>query len=484
MSIYLALFKRTTGGESGFFINLLPPHSYEVLMNQLTTPIIVQITFEFAFAIVCLGEAIFYYLTKEKKKSATDMIVMILVVQFVNLISDCGAYVFRGRTEPINLLMTRVCNYLVFFTEATQLVQINEFTMAMIKERYPLKQNPILWVVRWVPAMEFVWLTLNLLTGWMYWFDEKNLYHRNWGWYVWMFSLLLLILINIVVIVYHWNHMDQAMGCLLLLGEITIIAGSLLQAIFYGYSLVVFIITFYAIVMYNLFAYRERIAAKKREKLLNQSRSGLLLAQIRPHFIQNCLSNIRGLCFEDVDKAADLIDDLSGYLRDTFLFMDADECIPLEKELELVDYYLKIEKTRFADKIQVHKELLATDFELPPLTLQPMVENAVRHGIRGKEGEGNLTIRTYEQNGMFVLEIEDDGVGFDMQKMGIHSGDIISAHWHHLEGHVGIMNVAERLDRMVGGSLEIDSRVGSGTLVTIRIPSKDRDRNMIKDSKR
>ncbi|MDY3110505.1 MAG: hypothetical protein SOW50_10370, partial [Lachnospiraceae bacterium] len=85
-------------------------------MNQLTTPIIVQITFEFAFAIVCLGEAIFYYLTKEKKKSATDMIVMILVVQFVNLISDCGAYVFRGRTEPINLLMTRVCNYLVFFT--------------------------------------------------------------------------------------------------------------------------------------------------------------------------------------------------------------------------------------------------------------------------------------------------------------------------------------------------------------------------------
>ena len=180
--------------------------------------------------------------------------------------------------------------------------------MAMIKERYPLKQNPVLWIVRWVPAMEFIWLTLNLLTGWMYWFDEKNLYHRNWGWYVWMFSLLLLILINIVVIVCHWNHMDQAMGCLLLLGEITIIAGSLLQAIFYGYSLVVFIITFYAIVMYNLFAYRERIAAKKREKLLNQSRSGLLLAQIRPHFIQNCLSNIRGLCFEDADKAADLID--------------------------------------------------------------------------------------------------------------------------------------------------------------------------------
>ena len=453
-------------------------------MNQLTNSIIVQITFEIAFAIVCLAEAIFYYLTKGQKKRAMDMIILILTVQVIMLLGDCGAYVFRGKTEPLNILMTRICNYLVFFTEAMQLALINEFTMAMIKERHPIASNRILWVVRVFMAAEFLWLTLNLFTGWMYWFDESNLYHRNWGWYVWAFSLMFLITVNIVIVVYYRNYVDRAMGRLLLVGEISIILGSILQVIFYGYSLVVFVITFFAIAMYNIYAYHERMGAKRKELLLNQSRSGLLLAQIRPHFIQNCLSNIRGLCFEDVDKAADLIDDLSGYLRDTFLFMDADECIPLEKELELVDYYLKIEKTRFADKIQVHKELLTTDFELPPLTLQPMVENAVRHGIRGKEGEGNLTIRTYEQNGMFVLEIEDDGVGFDMQKMGIHSGDIISAHWHHLEGHVGIMNVAERLDRMVGGSLEIDSRVGSGTLVTIRIPSKDRDRNMIKDSKR
>jgi len=105
-------------------------------------------------------------------------------------------------------------------------------------------------------------------------------------------------------------------------------------------------------------------------------------------------------------------------------------------------------------------EAQLSDFEIPPLTVQPMVENAIRHGIRGKNQKGNLYIRTYQKDDLIQIEVQDDGVGFD------------SAQNKSKEENVGIRNVSQRLEIMSKGSLKIESKLGEGTLVTISIPSR------------
>nr|WP_223836809.1 histidine kinase [Paenibacillus oceani] len=187
-----------------------------------------------------------------------------------------------------------------------------------------------------------------------------------------------------------------------------------------------------------------------------------LQAQITPHFLYNSLNALVGLSYKDVNKLRETIQHLTVYLRAKFTFVFQSKTVPLERELELVRAYLAIEQLRFGQRLKVKYSIdEKAQSLLPPLILQPIVENAVRHGI-GQKPEGgtvHLIVRRSEQG--LEITVEDDGVGMDEQTLVMLENG-------HAAG-IGIGNVNRRLQMKYGRKLDISSRVGAGTQITIYI---------------
>ena len=199
-----------------------------------------------------------------------------------------------------------------------------------------------------------------------------------------------------------------------------------------------------------------------RQKEFEAQKNALMLSQINPHFIYNTLSTIAAMCDSSPKQAKCLTIDFSQYLRKNINSLNSEALIPFDQEMEHVECYLKIEKERFRERLNVIYSIQCKEFSIPPLTVQPLVENAIKHGITKKADGGTIKICTYEENNNYVIEIIDDGVGFDTEST---------------EFHVGIHNVRSRIAAMCRGELTVKSTVEVGTRVRIEIPKKRGKRN-------
>lgn len=200
---------------------------------------------------------------------------------------------------------------------------------------------------------------------------------------------------------------------------------------------------------------------------LVRSEMAFLQAQIKPHFLFNALSTIISISYSDVGKAQELLEDLSDYLRGSFDFHNQERFIPIQKEVDLVESYLKIEKARFGDRLRINldveEHLLSP---IPPLVIQPIVENAVRHGVMSRPDGGwlHISITAHEQE--VVVRVTDDGPGIP--------DTVLAAlrEKRHGDRGVGLINIERRLQNTYGIGMDIESTHERGTTVTIRIPAK------------
>ncbi len=190
-----------------------------------------------------------------------------------------------------------------------------------------------------------------------------------------------------------------------------------------------------------------------------EQRIQLMISQIQPHFLFNTLSTIQALCLIDPDKASDTVGKFGVYLRQNLESLNQPGLIPFDKELEHVRLYADIEMIRFPF-IKVEYFIEDRAFSLPALSVQPLVENAIRHGVRVRD-EGLVTVRTWKDLNAHIISITDNGCGFDVK--AAEQSD---------KSHIGIRNVRERLEKMCGGTLTIKSMIGEGTSVLISIPSE------------
>ena len=198
------------------------------------------------------------------------------------------------------------------------------------------------------------------------------------------------------------------------------------------------------------------------DALVTGQRVQQMLSQIKPHFLHNALTLIIDLCDTDPQKAKEATVEFSRYLRGNMESIDRTGPISFEKELEHTKLYLDIEQMRFAGDLQVRYDIACTGFSLPALTVEPLAENAVRHGVREKpDGRGTVVIATRETPDGYEITVTDDGPGFDPDRLP-EDGQM----------HVGIANVRERLRQIVDGSLEYRSAPGEGTAAIIRIPKQ------------
>ena len=192
---------------------------------------------------------------------------------------------------------------------------------------------------------------------------------------------------------------------------------------------------------------------------LAESRISTMMSQIRPHFIYNTLGSIEQLCKLDPPKAGELVHNFAKYLRGNFGELDNPKPILMSQEMEHVHHYINIENVRFPDMTFTF-EMKSDDFHIPALTVQPIVENAIKHGLMRLPRGGTINVVAYETDTDYCISVVDDGVGFDTSTL--------------LEdrAHVGLRNIRERLKVMVNGTLKIESTVGVGTKVIITIPKE------------
>ena len=198
------------------------------------------------------------------------------------------------------------------------------------------------------------------------------------------------------------------------------------------------------------------------EALTAGQRVQLTISQIKPHFLYNTLNSISALCDEDPRQVKPAIEKFAHYLRGNMASIDQKSPIPFAQELDHTRSYLDIEQMRFEDALQVRYDIQCTDFTIPALTLEPLVENAVRHGVRkNRDGRGTVTILTRDKDDCVQVIVTDDGPGFDPEQIAEDG-----------RPHVGIANVRERVTNLCGGTLEIRSEQGKGTTAILTLPKK------------
>ena len=297
---------------------------------------------------------------------------------------------------------------------------------------------------------------------------------------VWSALQSVICLIMIVLLALRFsksNKNDKTLSILASLPMIAFIADSVGTGldIWQGgvVSEIVFILMFAAALILLLKVVPQNLNAAIRareleaEKLilkaeLTESRIATMISQIQPHFIYNTLGTIEQLCITEPKEASKLVRNFSLYLRGNFSELDNAKPIRFSQEMNHVKHYTDIEQVRFPD-MTIQYDLRSVEFLLPALSVQPLVENAIKHGLMGLEEGGIVTISAYETDDSYMVEVTDDGVGFDMS-VGYDETK-----------HVGIKNIRGRIEAMCSGTLTIESEIGKGTKATIRIPKEAGD---------
>ncbi len=199
-------------------------------------------------------------------------------------------------------------------------------------------------------------------------------------------------------------------------------------------------------------------SALRHEKEQTELRVSAMISQMQPHFLYNSLAVIAALCEEDPKLAAKATNAFSDYLRENISFANKSRPISFSEELSHIKIYVWLEMLRFPNKLRVEYDIKCTDFPVPALSVQPMVENAIKHGICKTREGGTVRICSFDTDQYYTVTVSDDGAGFDVSQVFCDGSQ-----------HLGIENTRYRIREMVGGTLDIISTPGEGTIVTIKI---------------
>ncbi|KMY32297.1 ethylene receptor [Lysinibacillus xylanilyticus] len=217
---------------------------------------------------------------------------------------------------------------------------------------------------------------------------------------------------------------------------------------------------------------RSRVKALTDVKQSAQERlrmeAAWLQAQIQPHFLFNTLNAIITLSDIDIERTSKLLEALSDFLRESFKFQNIDELVPIEDELNLVRSYLYIYKERFGERINVTWDLeVSTNVLIPSLIIQPLIENALKHGILPRENGGNIHIRIVDYDTYIEITVSDDGIGMDnatMERLLVRRSETTTG--------IGLLNTDLRLKQHYGKGLQIKSDLNQGTVISFVVLKK------------
>ncbi len=317
------------------------------------------------------------------------------------------------------------------------------------------KRHRAAWIM---VCSNFLVYCYTFFTHLTFWFDEQDHFHRGPLGYTCHIISLILLLVLVKNTLHEFRRERSFEATIPIICGTLIIAATIVDVFVTERYMVTFLtitsivscVFFYMWINFQMMRRHERA-------LLAEQRIQIMMSQIQPHFLFNTLSTIQALCRMDPDKAFDTLGKFGVYLRQNIESLNRTELIPIHEELQHTRVYAEIEMVRFPS-IQVEYDIQDEDFLIPALTIQPLVENAIRHGVRIRKN-GLVKVVTRKEKDKYIIEIIDNGKGFD-EKTAIQMDP----------SHIGIRNVRERVEKMCGGKLLINSKLDEGTTVIIRIP--------------
>lgn len=381
---------------------------------------------------------------------------MYLVV-LINLISDITVITFSGTDSEIFSFVLRAAYILYYLSLFVFTVKLTIYAKLFSDDKRPIKENVFLLTGFGTQILNVILLVISQFTNIYYSIDDGNIYHRGKG----IILLYLLCTVNFIYIFTRIIKMRKKKSRLIVYGISAVsflpFIGMILSYLFYGIGIAQISTTFSLMIIFVMSQKEETIIAARREREHAQVNGKIMISQVQPHFVFNVLNTIVYLCDVDTEKAKDTMLDFAAYLRENFASVNKKEMVRLSDELKHIRKYLGLEKLRFEERLNVEYDIDDIDFSIPTLTIQPLVENAVKHGICKKEEGGTVYISAHENDGNYEIVIRDDGVGFDVNEKIT-------------DKPTGINIVRTILDYECNGTLDVCSEIGKGTVCTIKIP--------------
>lgn len=397
---------------------------------------------------------------KSRNLSYMRNFVWIVCMNLVMLIGECGLWIMKLGFK--NVWLTKLFGFFSYGGGTIMALFYLFCILSFVEERgAPDVSYRSAYLMRIVCGCYLVLVFLSMFNGMLFQVDAHgNLTDGPYYWIAWLIDPMIL-LIEILVVVHYRKNLSR-LGTIVMLnfGLVSLLTTGL-QSIWYPVPELL-ACTLALLLMFMLFYWEMEKNLVENERELMQSQMSLAISQIQPHFLYNTLSTIAELCRKDSAMAEEVTYRFALYLRGNLEHMGDSFPVEFSKELKHVQTYLWIEKIRFQHELQVVYDIQTEDFIIPALTVQPLVENAVKHGMMGSENVCTITIRTKCVERGYQVIIEDDGCGFDPEQVK-NDG----------RKHIGIESVRNRLRFMVGGILTVRSVIGKGTTVIIEIPGKE-----------
>lgn len=413
-------------------------------------------------SVLVIGVLAFSQLRKEGKTRADYLFLTVLLLHMACCLGDAAAWGFNKLPGTGYRILTEIGNFLAYTCGSIGYFVFMVYIVHQASQRalaphaFPRR---MLWAMGALSALLTLLMVVNFFTGVVYSIDENNRFH--WGeWFrlTYLLTVIQGLLLVIQIIRYRkilarrdmWIFLSHA-----LLPGLAIIIGIWQYRLMLAYPAMMLALL---LTYVNVQQEQEKRLVRQEAELAN-SRTSVMISQIQPHFLYNTLTSIQYLCRHDSARAEEAVRNFSKYLRGNMDSIGHKQPIPFAEELAHVRLYLSLEKMRFEERLQTVFDIQADAFLVPSLTLQPIVENAVRYGVTQREEGGTVTIRTAEEADNWRITIEDDGVGFAVGTP-------------HQDGrtHTGIENVRQRLGALCQGTLDISSTPGTGTIAVISIP--------------
>ena len=437
--------------------------------------------------IFSLIAALCIFMSTNFEKNKRKILLHMLLACAILLLSDAIAWGYRGEADKVGYYIVRISNFLVFLFSDIMLGLYHAYVCCSLF-REPVKNRITQRKIQAVFLLTVIGIALVIVTqftGFYYYFDSQNLYHRN----TWYFLSLLIPMVGMLVdcslIIQYRKNIAKRVRVALLSYIILPFVAAIILMFYYGISLINIAISISMIEIFvesmveqgqkvveqskQLAEQELRLAAKDRkmaeqermiaeQKLeLTESRIFSMKSQIRTHFIFNVLGSISGYCKINPQKADEQLARFSRYLRRNMRFMEEQGLIDFEEEVRQVEDYVALEQMRFENMIEYGENLEYTDFQIPPLTVQPLVENAIKHGLVEHDRAGSVCLFSRREEDTIIIEVVDDGCGFEVGEL-------------EKEKSLGIRNVRYRLEHMAGATLKIESTPGEGSKAIISIP--------------
>lgn len=417
--------------------------------------------------IVILITSIAYLLQNGKKDKVFKWFFVLLVLAVLMMFFDAPIWILLSNPSSANIPIIKV---LTFLSDSMSCLIIIAYSFCITEyiNKYKKESNAIAYVITAICVIIIGLCFVNI-------FNEMFIAYNTEGVDVAgplsVVYKLMFCIPQIVCIIYLFSKINiLGVGKTLLLAlfcAIPLISSPL--QLFWDVTPVYISIAFSLILCYSMFT-NERIqmSADKDKELLKkeielmESKNAIFLSQIQPHFLYNALTSIYSLCESDPEKAKLAIVDFSKYLRANLDSLKQKELIPFNEELNHIKAYLRLEKLRYDDDLNIVYEIKVDDFLLPVLTVQPLVENAINHGICNTKHGGIIQIKATETEDFYEIRVIDNGAGF-------YENELYDPN----RSHTGIDNVRGRLKNMCNGTLEIASILGVGTTAIIKIPKGD-----------